>query len=34
MNDKTIEFKPNKRTDNVIFTVKGVNPEDNELFVF
>lgn len=31
--DKTVEFKPNKRSDNVIFTVKGVNPEDNELFV-
>ena len=29
--DKTIEFIPNKRSDNLIFTVKGVKSGNNEL---
>ena len=29
--DKTIEFIPNKRSDDVIFTIKGIRSENNEL---
>ena len=31
--DKTIEFIPNKRSDNLIFTIKGINNENNELLI-